>query len=94
MEFGKVHCGSCEKELAFFPADNKPKDEQLELYCLDCKTCLETQEDKEKLRQANIGKKHSEESKLKMSKSRKGRVAWNKGLTFSYNGKGGVVIHE
>lgn len=28
----------------------------------------------------SLGKKHSEESKVKMSESHKGKTAWNKGL--------------
>ena len=33
--------------------------------------------------EAHKGKKHSEESKRKMSVARKGRKAWNKGKHFS-----------
>lgn len=45
--FGTVHCGNkeCEKELAFFPVDNQPKD--LELYCTICMIDLVVQECKE-----------------------------------------------
>lgn len=38
-------------------------------------------ETKRKLSIANLGKKHSEETKKKMSESRQGRLPWNKGLT-------------
>lgn len=38
---------------------------------------------REKIRKANVGKVHSEESKLKMSESKKGMTAWNKGKSFS-----------
>jgi hypothetical protein len=37
------------------------------------------EETKQKLREKNLGKKKSEETKLKMSKNMKGRTPWNKG---------------
>lgn len=39
-----------------------------------------TEDIKNKIKVANLGKKHSEDSKQKMSISRKGRKAWNKGI--------------
>jgi len=42
-----------------------------------------TPESKEKNRLAHLGKRASEETKLKMSKSRKGRATWNKGIPSS-----------
>lgn len=42
-----------------------------------------TPESIEKNRAAHLGKKLSEETKIKMSKSRKGRSAWNKGVPSS-----------
>jgi hypothetical protein len=45
MTFGKVHCGACEKVLGYFPSDNKPKGNQLELYCKDCSEKLEEDND-------------------------------------------------
>ena len=41
----------------------------------------------EKIRKYRIGKKMSEESKLKISKNSKGRSSWNKGLKFSEESK-------
>ena len=47
---------------------------------------VRSEETKAKIRAArkgmkpNLGKKHSEESKVKMSESHKGKTAWNKGL--------------
>lgn len=40
-----------------------------------------TQESKEKIRKANLGKKKSTETRERMSKNMKGRTPWNKGLT-------------
>jgi len=37
-------------------------------------------EEKEKRRQALLGKKHSKERRIKSGKSHKGQIAWNKGL--------------
>lgn len=45
MEFGKVHCGGCKKIIGYFPADNSPKDKQLELYCNGCMENLEDEND-------------------------------------------------
>jgi hypothetical protein len=35
----------------------------------------------EAMKKANIGKKHSNETKLKISNANKGNIAWNKGMT-------------
>ena len=48
-------------------------------YNRDCGGNCPTEEMKQHLREVNLGKHHSEESKRKMSESRKGRKAWNKG---------------
>lgn len=47
MKLGTVHCGNneCKKELAFFPVDKHPG--EIELYCTDCKDCLEEQNKEE-----------------------------------------------
>lgn len=42
-----------------------------------------SEEHKEKLRDANLGKKHKEESKILMSLHMKGREPWNKGKSWS-----------
>lgn len=42
-----------------------------------------TEEHKQILREANLGKKHKEESKILMSLHMKGREPWNKGKTWS-----------
>ena len=42
-----------------------------------------SEETKAKLRAANLGKKHTEESKRLMSASHKGQIAWNKGIPCS-----------
>jgi hypothetical protein len=42
-----------------------------------------SEETKQKLREANFGKRVSEETKQKISESQKGRLAWNKGKTYS-----------
>ena len=39
MEYGKAHCGGCQKVLGNFPVDNVPVD--LELYCDGCTAELE-----------------------------------------------------
>ena len=46
MEFGKVHCGGCDKVLGHFPVDNQPTDEQLELYCDECVKNIADDKDK------------------------------------------------
>lgn len=51
------------------------------------KTFTMAEESKEKLRNINIGKKHSDESKLKMSLAKIGKTAWNKGLQMSDEAK-------
>lgn len=51
-----------------------------------------SEETKEKLRQANLGKHHSGYSKRKMSESHKGQIPWNKGLV-GFN-KGHIVSEE
>lgn len=38
--FGKICCADCEKVIAHFPVDNRPK-ESIELYCEDCKEGFE-----------------------------------------------------
>lgn len=40
-----------------------------------------SEEMKTHLRELNLGKHHSEESRKKMSESRKGRTSWNKGIS-------------
>lgn len=42
-----------------------------------------SEETKEKIRSKAIGRKHSNESKKKMSNTRKGNIAWNKGKPMS-----------
>jgi hypothetical protein len=49
MEFGKIHCGGCQKDIGYFPSDNKPKDKGLELYCHSCMESLEESDSKEEL---------------------------------------------
>ena len=56
------------------------------------KGCHLSEETKEKLRQANLGKHHSDETKRKCSEANKGCIPWNKGLV-GFN-KGHIVSEE
>lgn len=46
-----------------------------------------SEESLEKLRQSSTGRKHSEETKRKMSKAKKGKPSWNKGVPMSEESK-------
>ena len=68
---------ACQKEIeliALYKSNNPEYG-----YNRDCGGNCPTEEVKQHLREVNLGKHHSEESKRKMSESRKGRTSWNKG---------------
>lgn len=46
-----------------------------------------SEETKQKLREANLGKKHSCETRMKISSSAKGKNTWTKGRHWYNNGK-------
>lgn len=68
---------ACQKEIELIALY---KSNQREFgYNRDCGGNCPTEEMKQHLREMNLGKHHSEESKRKMSETGKGRIAWNKG---------------
>lgn len=69
---------ACQKEIELI-AQYKSNDSEFG-YNRDNGGNCPTEEMKQHLREINLGKTHSEESRRKMSESRKGKIPWNKGI--------------